>query len=247
VIYVMIVACEIAFWLVMLAGLVSRYLLGRPRLGAALLAATPLVDLVLLAAAVLDIRHGAEADRRHALAAIYLGVSIAFGHRLVAWADGAFAYRFAGGPKPPAGPRYGAAHARSERSGWFRHLLAWVIAAAVLGFIHLVGGNREETQRLFGVLGGWLIVVGIDFLWSFSYTFFPRRSPAGVPPTADGVASAAGPPADQPATGVVGPGRRASFAPPRIAPRTARRDRPDRCSHDDEERERVSNDDQRVA
>jgi hypothetical protein len=160
--------------------LISRYPLKRRRLGSALLAATPLVDLVLLTAAVVDIRNGATPDLRHALAAIYLGVSIAFGHRLIAWADGVFAHRFAGGPKPSGGPKHGRAHARSERAGWYRHALAWTIAAAVLGFIHLVGGNRAETQQLFRVLGTWLIVVGIDFVWSFSYTTFPRQGPKGA-------------------------------------------------------------------
>jgi hypothetical protein len=177
VIYAVILASELAFWIVLLAGLASRYLLKRRALGAALLATTPLIDLVLLTTAVVDLRRGAEADLRHALAAIYLGVSIAFGHRVIGWADGQFAYRFAGGPRPARGPAYGAEHARAERSGWYRHLLAWTITAGVLGFMHLVAGNRDETEKLFGVLGTWLIIVGIDFVWSFSYTVFPRRPP----------------------------------------------------------------------
>ena len=126
---------------------------------------------------MVDLRRGAAADLRHALAAIYLGVSLAFGHRIVAWADREFTYRFARGPKPAKGPRYGAARARAERSGWYRHLLAWAIAAGAIGFMHLVGGNREETEQLFAVLAPWLIAVVIDFVWSFSYTLAPRRPP----------------------------------------------------------------------
>ena len=94
----LILACELAFWAVLLAGLFVRYPLGRPRLGAILLAVTPVIDVVLLAAAVVDLRRGGEAAMRHALAAIYLGCSIAFGSRIIAWADGEFAHRFAGGP-----------------------------------------------------------------------------------------------------------------------------------------------------
>jgi hypothetical protein len=37
-----IVAAEVAFWLTLFAGLVTRYVLRRPRLGMALLVATPL-------------------------------------------------------------------------------------------------------------------------------------------------------------------------------------------------------------
>ena len=51
-----IVACEIGFWVVLAAGLVSRYVLRRRRLSTALLAAVPLVDLVLLVVSVLDLR-----------------------------------------------------------------------------------------------------------------------------------------------------------------------------------------------
>jgi hypothetical protein len=60
VLVVLIVAAEIAFWLALLAGLVTRYLLRRPRLGMALLVATPLIDLALLAATTIDLRRGGE-------------------------------------------------------------------------------------------------------------------------------------------------------------------------------------------
>jgi hypothetical protein len=63
----LIVAAEVAFWLVLLAGLVTRYGLRRPRLGMALLAATPFVDLGLIAATAIDLRRGGEAAFPHAL------------------------------------------------------------------------------------------------------------------------------------------------------------------------------------
>ena len=119
-IYAAILASEIGFWALIVAGLIARYPLRRPTLGAALLALTPLVDLILLITAVIDIRQGAGADARHGLAAIYLGVSIAFGPRLIAWADARFANRFSS-HSPPAGchslapPRTD--QARQEREG----------------------------------------------------------------------------------------------------------------------------------
>lgn len=54
----LILAGEVAFWFFVLAGLASRYLLRLPRLGVALLACTPLVDLVLIVATVVDRRVG---------------------------------------------------------------------------------------------------------------------------------------------------------------------------------------------
>jgi hypothetical protein len=102
-----IVACEVAFWAVLGAGLVARYLLDRRRLGAILLACVPLVDLVLLVASVIDLAGGATADFKHGLAAAYIGFSVAFGHSAIRWADQRFAHRFAGGPPPWRPPRGG--------------------------------------------------------------------------------------------------------------------------------------------
>jgi hypothetical protein len=174
VIYAAIIASEIGFWALIAAGLIARYPLRRPTLGAALLALTPLVDLILLTTAVIDIRQGGSPDSRHALAAIYLGVSIAFGPRLVAWADARFAHRFSGAPAPARPPETD--KARREREGWYRHAAAWAIAAAALGAIHLLGGNRDETENHFTVLVPWFIIVVIDFAWSFSYSVAPRPS-----------------------------------------------------------------------
>ena len=44
------------------------------------------------------LRGGGSANWSHGLAATYLGVSVAFGPRMVPWADQRFAHRFAGGP-----------------------------------------------------------------------------------------------------------------------------------------------------
>ena len=69
-IYAVIVACEVGFWLVLTAGLGARYVLRRPRLGAVLLMTVPVVDLVLLVATVMDLRGGGTASPAHALAAV---------------------------------------------------------------------------------------------------------------------------------------------------------------------------------
>ena len=44
-----IVVCEVAFWLAVLGGLTMRYVLRRPRAGAILLVAAPVIDVALLA------------------------------------------------------------------------------------------------------------------------------------------------------------------------------------------------------
>lgn len=173
---VLIVIAEVAFWLMLLAGLVTRYGLGRPRLGLALLVATPFVDLVLLAVTTIDLRRGGEAALPHALAAVYIGVSVAWGHRIIAWADARFAHRYAGAPPPPSPPRTGRPHAARERLEWLRHLLAWATGTGLLGLGVLLVGDLDRTQALVNVAALWTLVLAIDFAISFSYTLAPRPS-----------------------------------------------------------------------
>ena len=105
----LIIGCEIAFWVVLVAGLLARYVAKAPRLGLALLICVPLVDLVLLIATVVDLRSGATAEWAHGLAAVYLGFSVAYGHQMITWADGWAAYFWGSGPRPSK--RYGREHA----------------------------------------------------------------------------------------------------------------------------------------
>jgi hypothetical protein len=176
VLFVLIVAAELAFWLIHLSGLAARYVLHRPRLGMALLVVTPIVDLGLLAATTIDLRRGGEAALPHALAAVYIGVSVAWGKRLVAWADVRFAHRFASGAPPERPPRSGRAHAARERREWLRHLAAWAIGTTLLGIGVLAVGDLERTAALRDVAALWTLVLAIDFVVSFSYTLWPRRA-----------------------------------------------------------------------
>ncbi|MBN8880821.1 MAG: hypothetical protein J0H73_00705 [Salana multivorans] len=74
----LIVACEVGFWVAILSGLAVRYLLRRPRLGAGLLIAAPVIDVVLLVLVAIDLLRGGTASWEHGLAAIYIGFSVAF-------------------------------------------------------------------------------------------------------------------------------------------------------------------------
>lgn len=132
---------EIAFWVFLAAGLAARYLLRRAGLGAALLVGVPLMDVVLIVAATADVASGGEPSRVHGLAAVYLGVTVAFGHSLIRWADARFAHRFAGGPRPVRPPRGGRARIRYEWREFGKVVLAWLLAAAVMCLLTVVGGG----------------------------------------------------------------------------------------------------------
>jgi hypothetical protein len=178
VILAVIVACEIGFWVVIVAGLAARYLLRRRRLGVVLLALAPAIDLVLLIATAMHLRTGVEASWEHGLAALYIGFSIAYGHRLIRWADIRFAHRFAGGPAPVK--LYGRDYTRACWHDVGRTALAVAISAGILlALIWWVGDDSRTAslQSWFGTLG---IVFTIELLWAVSYTVWPRKVPASV-------------------------------------------------------------------
>lgn len=174
----LIVACEVGFWVLLGAGLAARYVLRRPRLGATLLVAVPLVDLVLLIATVVDLRGGATATAAHGLAAAYLGFSVAFGHGIIRWADEHVAHRFAGGPESPRPPRYGQARARHEWREWGTAVLAWAIACGLLLAAILLVGDAERTEQLRAWIARLSLVVAIWLVgWPLPYTIWPKKAP----------------------------------------------------------------------
>lgn len=161
---VLIAACEIGFWVVLIAGLLARYWLKWPRLGAALLVCVPLVDLILLAATVIDLRGGATATAAHGLAAAYLGFSVAFGHQVITNLGARAAHRFAGGPAPVAPPRVGPGLVRHVWRQWRRGAAAWAIACGLLLSAIIVVDDSDRTAQL----TTWVLWLSVALLlWLF--------------------------------------------------------------------------------
>lgn len=124
-------AAEVSFWLLLGAGLASRYVLRARRLSTVLLVSVPVLDVVLVTASLVDVARGSAPAAAHGLAAVYLGFTIAFGHSVMTWADRRFAYRIAG-ETPPQPSRFGAAKVAYEWREWGRAVLAWAIALGVM-------------------------------------------------------------------------------------------------------------------
>lgn len=171
----LIIACEIGFWILVFLGLATRYILKKKRMGAFLLLLTPIVDMILLITTVIDLRGGAEASSLHGLAAVYIGISLSFGPKMIRWADERFAHRFANGPSPLKPPKYGRKNARHERKGWYAHLRAWIIGSLLLYFMTVLIGDSNRTMSLISIIKTWGIILFIDFLYSFSFTLWPRK------------------------------------------------------------------------
>lgn len=177
--YVLIVGCEAAFWVVLLAGLAARYVIKWPHVSSILLIGVPLIDLALLAFTVMDLRNGATATFAHGLAAAYVGFTVAFGSTMIRWTDQRFAHRFADGPPPAQPPSIGWAGVRYELRLWGLCILAaCIIYILLIGMIGLVD-RPERTEAL----DLWLrIPLGTVFFWFifgplWSVVFF-KRAPA---------------------------------------------------------------------
>ncbi|WSA44161.1 hypothetical protein OIE51_08025 [Streptomyces sp. NBC_01803] len=171
----LIAAAEVGFWLLLVAGLAARYPLRMPRLGGALLLCVPLIDVLLLAAAAVDLRRGEEPSAAHGLAALYLGFTVAYGHYVIGWADRHAAHRWAGGPRPEKPPRFGTARASHEWRIWRMTLVAVVIALAVLQAMIWAIDDAGRTEPLRGWQFTALRVLGIHGLIALSYMVWPRR------------------------------------------------------------------------
>lgn len=164
-----IIGCEVGFWVLLGAGLAVRYFLKLRRLSNILLISVPLIDVVLLAFSIIDMRAGADASLRHGLAAVYIGYSVMFGHRTIRWADQRFARRFAGGPPPWKPPKYGRARVTYEFMMFGRCLGMYAIAWAVTGLLVWVVGDYERTGYLVEFMAGmlklpiiWAVIAGFD-------------------------------------------------------------------------------------
>lgn len=168
-----IVVCEIAFWVAIISGLALRYLARMPRAGLLVLALVPLIDLVLLIATAVNLRSGESATVAHSLAAFYLGFSIAYGHRMIRWADIRFAHRYADGPRPEK--PHGAAYARLCWADVGRTALAVAIASGITWLLVAWIADPGRTAALETTYRWSGLVLAIEIAWAVSYTLWPRK------------------------------------------------------------------------
>ena len=175
---IVIAACEVLFWVFLLAGLVLRYVFRLRRASTAVLILVPLADLILLVATIADLARGATADWTHTLAASYLGFSVAFGHTLMTSMDRRFAYRFAGGPRPPKPPKYGAEKTRYEWKLFGQAALAIGIALAFMIIAILVVNDPARTLAFKPQIISLITIFAIWATFPISYTCWPAKPKA---------------------------------------------------------------------
>lgn len=174
-ILLLIIGIEIAFWIVIVAGLIVRYVFQMPRLGLFFLALTPVLDLILLIAASVDLMRGAVATTAHAIAAIYIAVSIVFGKQMIRWADERFRYYIMRQGNKPS-KLCGYAYSRKYFKDWLKHVLAYVLGTGLLWVVIFLVNNADRTEALSGTIKLWSLIVVIDLIISITYFIWPREA-----------------------------------------------------------------------
>ncbi|MFC0547575.1 hypothetical protein [Kutzneria chonburiensis] len=170
----LVIGSEVGFAVLLLAGLAVRYLLKMPRTGAVLLALSPVGYVVVLITGAIDLARGGAGDIAHVLGAIIVGIVVVSGRHHMQAMDGWVRRKLAREPKPRVS---GWEHARDQRTGFYRRCGEWVVVIALLGGGYaLTGFDAVRGEQLLGGMALWTVILGIDFLWSFSYTLFPSSS-----------------------------------------------------------------------
>ncbi|HET6985381.1 MAG TPA: 2TM domain-containing protein [Kribbella sp.] len=118
---------------------------------------------------MIDIQRGGELSFSHSLAAIFIGVSVGFGHQTLKWADKWAAHYLGGAPRPVKAPKRGPERARRERAGWYHHLLAYTVAVVIMIGLGLLSGRGYDAAL--APAWTWTIVLVIDGIVSLSYSF----------------------------------------------------------------------------
>ena len=145
-----IVGCEVGFWVVVFGALAVRYLLRRRRASLVVLALLPLLDVVLLGVVAWDLHQGSAVETVHRLAGIYLGVTVAFAHHLIRWADARFAHWYGDGPAP-ARELNGPNGFRHEVEMFGRWIWAAAVSIAAVSLLAFTVADGDQARALYGV------------------------------------------------------------------------------------------------
>lgn len=199
---------EVIFWSSLIGFLLLRYAFDLKQLSKYAIVIWLASDLWLLTIGILDYTQTGTFDRFQIIILIFLIYAFTFGKndfkRLDGWIKKAVARWKCGTPPQndagSDGRLYGTAHAKSERRKFYVHLIIYIAAHA--GFILFQGydvtsvaelvnnldaandggspdGETELISSISGISAIWTFILLIDFIWSFSYTLWPKKDKRG--------------------------------------------------------------------
>lgn len=148
------IAAEIAFWACLVLGCFLRYAFKLPKLGLIFIAATPLIDLLLLVFFYFTLSEDGEAQFMHGFAAFYISFSIVFGKDIIRFVDS------------KASGRPNRKQADDDKRSFRKCIIACVGTAILLGIGIFVTGLSGSFWLVY-----WLIAVAFTpaMWWIVAY------------------------------------------------------------------------------
>ncbi len=179
---IFLMASEVIFLVFVSLALLFRYWFRLKKASLAAFIIVILNELAVLVIGVLDYIEVGTFSQFQMIIVIFIIYALIFGKsdfkKLDRWIQKKVA-RMKGEPIPdfgeePARQLYGKEHAREERKGFYKHLLLFVVVhicfAILFAFVKL-----DDNNLLAGISNIWTKVLIIDFIWSFSYTIWPKK------------------------------------------------------------------------
>lgn len=194
----LVIVAEILFFVLLGAFFIMRYWFKKPKIGYVFVVLLILNELFIALIAIYDYVETGKVSSFQVITVLFFIYLISLGKKDFLQLDGFFKRKIAiwGGEPVPELPHkeihkqelYGTAHAKEERKGWYSHLLIFVIAQFVfLSMSEFAGWQEFSLNRIKNMFqiykdnkinhanSVWGIILIIDFIWSFSYTFWPKK------------------------------------------------------------------------
>ena len=177
-----LIASEIIFFVFVGLALLLRYWFRLKKASIIAFIIVILNELAVFAIGVFDYIEVGTFSQFQMLIIIFIIYAILFGKsdfkKLDRWIQKKVA-KLKGEPIPDFGEEskrklYGKEHAKEERKGFYQHLIIFVIAQ-ICFFLMLHFIPMENTDLIAGISNVWTKVLIIDFIWSFSYTIWPKK------------------------------------------------------------------------
>ena len=172
----LIVACELGFWVFLFSGLITRYYFKKDMLSRVLLLCVPLLDLILLIATFADLNRGAEVKFAHGLAAVYLGFTVVFGKSVIAWADQKISAKFNSSTDSQTNKLAGWAYAWHEWKVWCKGVVACSVASVIL---YIAKQTVAHNHQIDSLTDWYYILINLMILWGLFgpiwYSIFHKR------------------------------------------------------------------------
>lgn len=157
----LIIICEILFWIFLILGILIRYAFKSQKLSNLFLLSTPLIDLLLIFLTYNDLANNNEPTFMHGLSFVYIGYSIIYGKRTIKWADNLFNYYFNNAKNPN---QFKVKEKNKLKYQWKEFKRICLCSLIILSFL-LIGIYLSGFEHSFWFIYWIIVVISTVLIW----------------------------------------------------------------------------------